>query len=62
MTCRLILTVQSRGPRSRKGSTVSEHSVTVVRLGSTSSAEREEIVVGVEDLLLAHGVIPQRPS
>lgn len=36
---------------------MSEHSVTVVRLDSTSSAEREEIVLGVQDLLLTHQVI-----
>ncbi|ADL45419.1 hypothetical protein AB0N38_34255 [Micromonospora aurantiaca] len=36
---------------------MSEHSVAVVRLASASSAEREEILVGVQDLLLARGVI-----
>ncbi|KAB1941391.1 hypothetical protein F8271_14405 [Micromonospora sp. ALFpr18c] len=36
---------------------MSEHSVTVVRLDDTSSAAREEIVLGVQGLLLARGVI-----
>ncbi|MFG3423733.1 hypothetical protein [Micromonospora sp. NPDC048063] len=36
---------------------MSEHSVTVVRLDSVLSAECEEIVVGVQELLLARGVI-----
>ena len=31
---------------------MSEHSVAVVRLASASSAEREEILVGVQDLRL----------
>lgn len=36
---------------------MSEHSVTAVRLDGASSAECEEIIVGVQDLLLARGVI-----
>ncbi|AXH91519.1 hypothetical protein AB0N38_34040 [Micromonospora aurantiaca] len=36
---------------------MSEHSLTVVRLDSASSAEREEAIAGVRDLLLARGVI-----
>jgi hypothetical protein len=36
---------------------VSEHSVTVLRFDGTSSAESEEITLGVQNLLLAGGVI-----
>ncbi|RZT76987.1 hypothetical protein EV382_0119 [Micromonospora violae] len=36
---------------------MSEHSVTVVRLDRTSPTEREKIVLGVQDLLLAQQVI-----